>query len=548
MPKMKKYLLPLCLVLATNAPAQTQPTVGLQSHSVESVDNGYVLFAPMAYTVTYLIDKCGKLVHSWPSKYHPFLEAYLLEDGSILRPGSAPTDPALNQMVIEKIDWNGNVVWHATVGDSSHKQHHDIQPLPNGNFLVLSTDVHDTSEAYAAGKDSSRHNPVSSEEIVEYKPVGTDGAEVVWKWRAWDHLVQDFNAALPDYLVAANHPERININYLGLVGEADWLHINSVKYNAALDQVLLSARNFCEVWIIDHSTTTQQAASHAGGRYGKGGDLLYRWGNPAAYDRGNVMDKMLFAQHEAAWIPAGYPRAGSIIIMNNGGSAVPPQHSSVDIISPPVDTQGNYDASTIPFLPLAPAWKYTGSPLSAFNCSTGGGGQMLHNGNMLICNTFTGDLFEIDSLRTKVWDYICPVGGQGPITQGSPSAGNSAYRATYYQGSDAAFAGRTLIAGAPIELNPIDYSCTLNATSVVDHRSTEIENTLFVYPNPATDHITVTNSGARGCINVYNYLGEDVLRVDNTNVLSAARLPAGVYNVVLTNAETSRSQILMVLK
>src|SRR5258708_35448465 len=60
----------------------------------------------------------------------------------------------------------------------------------------------------------------------------------------------------------------------------DWTHANAVFYNAALDQVLLSVRNFSEFWIIDHGTTTQQAAGHTGGKLGRGGDLLYRYGNP----------------------------------------------------------------------------------------------------------------------------------------------------------------------------------------------------------------------------------------------------------------------------
>ena len=57
---------------------------------------------------------------------------------------------------------------------------------------------------------------------------------------------------------------------------ADWLHANAVAYNADLDQVLVNSPELNEFWIIDHSTSSAEAAGHNGGRYGKGGDILYR--------------------------------------------------------------------------------------------------------------------------------------------------------------------------------------------------------------------------------------------------------------------------------
>ena len=70
-----------------------------------------------------------------------------------------------------------------------------------------------------------------------------------------------------------------------------WDHMNSVAHNEKLDQIVLSVRGFNEIWGIDHGTTTQEAADHSGGKRGKGGDLLYRWGKPAAYKRGANRDK-----------------------------------------------------------------------------------------------------------------------------------------------------------------------------------------------------------------------------------------------------------------
>ena len=62
--------------------------------------------------------------------------------------------------------------------------------------------------------------------------------------------------------------------------EVDWLHTNGIDYNAEYDLIVLSVPRMNELWVIDHSTTTEEALGSTGGRWGKGGDLLWRWGNP----------------------------------------------------------------------------------------------------------------------------------------------------------------------------------------------------------------------------------------------------------------------------
>ena len=197
----------------------------------------------------------------------------------------------------------------------------------------------------------------------------------------------------------ADHPERIDINFGGdtldnLFGrtkgkgmggkaafgvpEGDWTHFNSLAYNADLDQVMISVHGFSEFWIIDHSTTKAEAAGHEGGKYGKGGDLLYRWGNPQAYRAGKATDQQLFGQHNAHWIPKGLPGAGHVLVFNNGLGRKDGNYSSVDEIVLPVDAKGHYPLKAgTAFGPDKALWVYTAPNKSDFYAGIISGAQRL---------------------------------------------------------------------------------------------------------------------------------------------------------------------------
>ena len=194
----------------------------------------------------------------------------------------------------------------------------------------------------------------------------------------------------------------------------DWLHFNSVTYNAKLDQIMISVHEFHEVWIIDHGTTTKEAASHAGGR-GKGGDLLYRWGNPKSYRSGSNADQRLFSQHCAHWIADGLPGAGNMLVFNNGMGRHDGSYSTVDEIVLPVNRMGLYDKEEfVAYGPEKATWTFQNSDKSSFFSMLISGAQRLPNGNTYVCSGNQGILFEVSPQGEILWQYKHPGGGFGP--------------------------------------------------------------------------------------------------------------------------------------
>jgi hypothetical protein len=196
--------------------------------------------------------------------------------------------------------------------------------------------------------------------------------------------------------------------------QGDWMHTNSVAYSAELDQIMLSIHGFNEVWIIDHSTTMAEAASGQGGKSGKGGDLLYRWGNPQAYRSGSNVDQRLFGQHCAHWIPTGYPGAGNMLVFNNGGGRPDGSYSSVDEVRLPVQSDGTYAKDEyLAYGPDKAVWSYVAPDKETFFSALISGAQRLPNGNTFICSGNPGILFEVTPSNDVVWRYKHPGAGFG---------------------------------------------------------------------------------------------------------------------------------------
>ena len=384
---------------------------------------GYTLFAPKHNTVTYLMDNAGRIVHQWKSEYFPGQSVYLKPNGNLLHPCMTRNRSFTGGGEggrIEEYDWSGRLIWEFPYSTDKYQQHHDIAPLPNGNILMLVVEKKTYEECVAAGfgYDSRmmRDRELYPDAVVEVQPIYPNGGKVVWEWHVWDHLIQDFDRTKPNYGDVAAHPESIYVNCNGRGAPAFWNHMNSIAYNAKLDQIVLSVRGCNEIWILDHSTTPQQAAGHVGGKHGKGGDLIYRWGNPAAYKRGTIREKQLVQQHDAEWIPDGCPGAGHITIFNNGYDR---GYTSIEEIVPPMDANGHYILESGKACgPEKPVWHYEAKNRTDFFSSEISGAHRLPNGNTLICSGVIGHLFEVTAAGEMVWQFVNPMARGGILAQG----------------------------------------------------------------------------------------------------------------------------------
>lgn len=377
---------------------------------------GYDLVAPIESTKAYLMDSTGKIVHQWETGELPALSTYLLPNGRLLRTVTVQGETSIIRTgggaggEVNEFDWDGKLTWTFRYLGPDVRLHHDIAPLPNGNILMVAWERKSAAEAIAAGRLpqylAASGGSVWPDHVIE---VSRDSGGIVWEWHVWDHLIQDADRTKPNFGNVHDHPERIDVNFNGdranpLQNRSpDWNHVNSVSYNEELDQIMLSVPTFGEIWVIDHSTTTEQARGTSGGRYGKGGDLLYRWGNPQSYHAGTEADRQFYFQHSAHWVADDLAGGGNMLIFDNGQGRPAGEYSRVIEIVPPVISDGAYLREGARWGPTGPSWTYQHLALAARVRS---GAQRLPNGNTLICDGVNGRLIEVEPGGEAVWELL----------------------------------------------------------------------------------------------------------------------------------------------
>lgn len=525
----------------------------------------YTLYGAMGNSNNYLIDTNNVVYHTWAlgAGFNTGYSSYMLPGGTLVKsvqhsPNYFSGGPITGKVV--KADWNGNILWNYVYSTTQYCSHHDICPMPNGNVLLIAYERKTAAEVAAAGC-STFSSEMWPDKIVEIQPTGATTGTVVWEWHAWDHLVQNTNASAANYQTSiVNHPELLNINYMAA---KDWMHMNGLDYNPILDQITFSCHNLHEIYVIDHSTTTAEAASHAGGNSGKGGDILYRWGKPAAYGASGTA--IINVVHDAHWIKEGIPNAGRLACFNNRG--VSNTQSAIDQVAPPLNGY-NYDIvlgqayQPTTYTQRHPCFGYT---------SNMGNSQQLPNGNMLVCMAVpNGNLYEIDPAGNSIWTYTvgssnakafryddCYTSNAAPAiptiteTSGTLDASSATTYQWYINGQlivGATSQSYTPAADGIYVVRITDANGCVYRYSPGYHFTTQtgIENISSnaepnIYPNPSTGMFSIDKNyfaGKNFEISVYDSYGKLIARQKNSSTIDLSSNTNGVYNIAIRTENT----------
>mgnify|MGYP001481906449 CR=1 FL=1 len=494
--------------------------------------NGFALYNSQGSNTTYLIDENQNIAHTWNLTTACNYTVALKENGNLVRGTKTNTSVFSNGNIaagggrVQEIAPDGSIVWDYIYASSDYVSHHDLT-LIGDNVLLTAYEKKSANQLNAAGFNNANSEKWPTH-FVELAPDGNGGATIVWEWHIWDHMCQDTDPSKPNYVSnISDHPELIDINMIQGGGGpggggGDWFHVNGVDYNEELDQIVFSSRFASEIYIIDHSTTTAEAATHSGGNSGMGGDILYRWGNPSNYGISGpqIIDN---AVHDPRWITNdGRPNGGYLQIFNNSG--VGNNQSAIDAIKTPIDPSNGYTYLRNPGQAFAPL-SYTTRYECAFSSSGQSASDRMSNGNIYVNASGgqggAGVMYEVDSLGNIVW---------GPYN--SQSQKGFRYECDY----------PGIIALKPY-MNTSTTSC-FNHT-LVDNRLLE---KLKIYPNPTHSDISIefkSISISDITILVYDMLGKEIFNKkinsfsgDFSQKINLGDYSEGIYNVnIMTNTD-----------
>ncbi len=352
------------------------------------VEDHYILVNDAMSNRVYLMDKNADIVYEWPLGDRKIgNDVVLLENGTLLASLQDEENPEILfggfGGKIQYIAKNGDILWDYTYSNNEHRLHHDVELLPNGDVLAIAWE---RMEKVAAVENGSKHDTdLFPESVIEINP---NTNEIVWEWHAKNHLIQDFDETKLNFGAVEENPQLINLNY-NETDDGNIMHINGIGYDSLNDLIYLSVNFYSEVWVVDHSTTKEEASGHTGGNFGRGGDLIYRFGNPTTQN--DETSERIFVNNH-------FPNLfepSKMLIFTNGGDL---GRSTVYELRLPEELA----QQTIPDLTFPEIlWSFTDSELYSPKVS---GAVRLPNGNTLITEGDYG-IWEVTDTGKVVWKF-----------------------------------------------------------------------------------------------------------------------------------------------
>lgn len=264
--------------VATSTKGATAPTA-----KMESSTGPWVLYAPRYSEETVLLDAKGNEAHVWTSGAPGVQSARLNADGSILRLAKVPSVPQTFASArieggrLQRFSWDGRLLWDFPAATDDFIAYGDAITLPNGNVLTAVLEFKSREECEKAGRDPSllTEQGMFVPGLMEFRPKDKHAGFIEWKWSLWDHLYQSRHPALANYQASGRKAGRADLGLLPNAKGPKWLIPKEIDYLPGEDLILVNMAGSGELWVIDHGTTTAEAAGETDGRRNGVGSLAH---------------------------------------------------------------------------------------------------------------------------------------------------------------------------------------------------------------------------------------------------------------------------------
>lgn len=410
----------------------TYPSVyptGTTCYEPDACFNGYTVYEAKEAGVM-IIDMNGREVqffkglHGFPPK--------LLPGGQLLaQTGERSTKfSSQDKFDLVQVDWNGNIVWrfdrYEYVEDPGEEPrwmarlHHDYQREGNpvGYYVPGMEPKTDSGNTIILAHKDVMNPKITHRQLLDDVIYEIDWeGKLLWEWVLSEHfdeleLREDSKNAL--YKYPNPRPARGGI--------ADWAHTNSMSllgpnkhYDAGdtrfhPDNIIICCRALNTTLIISKKT----------------GKVVWKLG--PYYDSTPELRALgwIIGQHHAHMIPQGLPGAGNIMIFDNGGWAGYGSPNPASVTGEKYATRDYSRVLEIDPVTLEVVWQLGPKELglvfpvdcSRFYSPFVSNAQRLPNGNTMVTTGATGNILEVTSDYSVVWEYISPYWGNiVPINQ-----------------------------------------------------------------------------------------------------------------------------------